>query len=224
MQKKNNLLARDLRKTFRQQEASIEVLRGVNLDISTGEIVAVLGSSGSGKSTLLGVLAGLDSPDSGSVIIDGESLYEMPQEDRTRYRASRMGMVFQNFHLMNHLTALENVALPMEILGQASPESEAEILLKSVGLEHRLRHLPSQMSGGECQRIAIARALAIKPKIILADEPSGNLDQSTSARVMGLFFEQLRSRSVSCVLVTHNLELAKLCDRSLSMREGILWD
>jgi putative ABC transport system ATP-binding protein len=221
---KNSLVATAIKKNFSLNGSTIEVLKNVELHVGSSELLAIVGASGSGKSTLLGILAGLDSPTSGSVLIDDIDLYSLNQEKRTEYRANKMGMVFQSFHLMNHLTAIENIRLPLEIQGLDFNHNEPAALLESLGLAHRMDHFPSQMSGGECQRVAIARALITKPKIVFADEPSGNLDQSTSKKVMDLFFDQIRGRKVACVLVTHNLELAKQCDRILQMRDGALCD
>ncbi len=219
---KSSLVATAIKKNFSLNGSTIEVLKNVDLHVGSSELLAIVGASGSGKSTLLGILSGLDSPTSGKVAIDDTDMYSQSQEERTKFRANKMGMVFQNFHLMNHLTALENVRLPLEILGIDFNQNEPQQLLESLGLSHRLDHFPSQMSGGECQRIAIARALIAKPKIVFADEPSGNLDQATSKKVMDLFFKQIRDREVACVVVTHNLDLAKQCDRILQMRDGAL--
>jgi putative ABC transport system ATP-binding protein len=219
---KSSLVASAIKKNFSLNGLTIEVLKNVDLHVGSSELLAIVGASGSGKSTLLGILSGLDSPTSGKVAIDDTDIYSLTQEERTKFRANKMGMVFQNFHLMNHLTALENIRLPLEILGIDFNQNEPAQLLESLGLSHRLDHFPSQMSGGECQRIAIARALIAKPKIVFADEPSGNLDQATSKKVMDLFFKQIRDREVACVLVTHNLDLAKQCDRILQMRDGVL--
>lgn len=210
-----------LRKTYQQGGTSIEALRGIDAHADTGELVAILGASGSGKSTLLGLLAGLDAPSSGRVLVDGTDLYALTDRERTRFRSSRISLVFQSFHLLPHLTALENVALPLEILGQED-DARARSLLEAVGLGARVDHLPSQLSGGECQRVAIARALVTRPKLLLADEPSGNLDSDTASTVMDLFFREVRSRSVTCFLVTHNQELAARCDRVLRLSGGKL--
>lgn len=210
-----------LRKTYQQGEASIEALRGIDAHADTGELVAILGASGSGKSTLLGLLAGLDAPTSGRVLVDGTDLYALSDRERTRFRSSRISLVFQSFHLLPHLTALENVALPLEILGQED-DARARSLLEAVGLGARMDHLPSQLSGGECQRVAIARALVTRPKLLLADEPSGNLDSDTASTVMDLFFRHVREQKVTCFLVTHNQELAARCDRVLRLSGGKL--
>lgn len=208
-----------LRKTYSQGETSIEALRGIDAEAKPGELVAILGASGSGKSTLLGLLAGLDEPTSGRVLVDGTDLYALTDKERTRFRSGQISLVFQQFHLLPHLTALENVALPLEILGREDM-GKARALLEGVGLGSRVHHLPSQLSGGECQRVAIARALVTDPKLLLADEPSGNLDVDTAASVMDLFFRTVREKKITCFLVTHNQELASRCDRTLRIQGG----
>lgn len=215
------LRVESLQKNYYQGETVIQALKGVNMAVATGEIVAIVGASGSGKSTLLGLLAGLDMPHSGKVLIDSVDLYSLGEKERTTFRAKNVSLVFQQFHLLPHLTAFENVHLPLEILGQAD-EALATKLLEGVGLGHRMHHQPSQLSGGECQRVALARALVTAPKLLLADEPSGNLDSETSQVVMDLFFSILRERKITCLLVTHNEELAKRCDRILRLRGGQL--
>jgi putative ABC transport system ATP-binding protein len=209
----------NLRKTYQQGHATIEALRGVSLKIQTGELVAILGASGSGKSTLLGLLAGLDQPSAGRILVHDTDLYALPEGKRTDFRAQSISLVFQQFHLLPHLSALENVGLPLEILGRADA-SRARSLLEAVGLGPRMHHLPSQLSGGECQRVAIARALITEPKLLLADEPSGNLDGETAASVMQLFFQTVREKKITCFLVTHNEELAARCDRVLRIQGG----
>ncbi len=211
----------DLKKSFHQGETKIHALKGVQLKVSPGEIVAIVGASGSGKSTLLGLLAGLDTPDAGGVVIDSTDLYSLQEPQRTAFRAKNISLVFQQFHLLPHLTALENVALPLEIL-QTPNEELARELLQGVGLAQRMHHLPSQMSGGECQRVALARALVTAPKLLLADEPSGNLDSETARVVMELFFKIVREKKITCLLVTHNEELAARCDRMLRLSGGLL--
>lgn len=215
------LRVESLQKNYYQGETVIQALKGVNMAVATGEIVAIVGASGSGKSTLLGLLAGLDMPHSGKVLIDSVDLYSLGEKERTTFRAKNVSLVFQQFHLLPHLTALENVALPLEILGRED-EGRARALLESVGLGSRVHHLPSQLSGGECQRVAIARALVTEPKLLLADEPSGNLDADTAASVMDLFFRTVREKKITCFLVTHNQELASRCDRVLRLQGGRL--
>jgi putative ABC transport system ATP-binding protein len=216
------LVLTDIYKSYTQMGQQIKVLKGLSADIKNSEIVAVIGQSGSGKSTLLSLLAGLDSVDSGSIVIDKTDITQLTQPQMTAFRASNIGFVFQQFHLMSHLTALENVMLPLEILGHKDPRDESVALLEKVGLSHRLNHLPSLMSGGECQRVAIARALVVQPKILLADEPSGNLDIETGHMVMSEFFRQVREHKVTTLVVTHSEVVASMCDRRLHLQEGRL--
>jgi putative ABC transport system ATP-binding protein len=217
-----SLILQDVRKSFTQGGQEIQVLKGLNGKIEDGEVVAVVGQSGSGKSTLLSLLSGLDMPTSGAVSVNGQDLTKLSQDEITRFRAQHIGIVFQQFHLMAHLTALENVMLPLEILNQSDIEIRAKKILESMELSHRLKHFPSQLSGGECQRVAMARALVVEPSILLADEPSGNLDVETGARVMSAFFEAIRKTKVTTVLVTHSEALAARCDRQLTLKNGIL--
>ncbi|MBF2053828.1 MAG: ABC transporter ATP-binding protein [Candidatus Sericytochromatia bacterium] len=218
------LAARHVHKGFVMGGQKIEVLKGLDLQLLAGETLAILGPSGSGKSTLLGLLAGLETPDSGEIALRGEVLSELDQAALTRYRARYLGIVFQQFHLMRHLSALENVMLPLEIAGQSgrTVRQRAVELLEQVRLGHRLDHYPHQLSGGECQRVAIARALSPEPELILADEPSGNLDQETGEQVMGALFEMVRAQGRSLILVTHNPEQAMRCDRQLHLQHGQL--
>lgn len=212
-----------LRKQYHQGSETLEILKGVNAEFKLGETVAIVGQSGSGKSTLLSLLAGLDRPSSGDVIVDGQSLNQLSEEEMTHFRGERIGIVFQQFHLLPHLTALENVMIPLEIL-KPGPDvrDKALKLLQQVDLGHRANHLPSQLSGGECQRVAIARALVVEPRLLLADEPSGNLDPATGEKVMGLFFDVVRKAQVTGLLVTHSRELAARCDRVLELKNGVL--
>ncbi|MEZ0392454.1 MAG: ABC transporter ATP-binding protein [Pseudobdellovibrionaceae bacterium] len=209
-------------KTYKQGDADIQVLKGLTAEIQDSEVVAILGQSGSGKSTLLSLMAGLDRPTSGSIQIADKEITAFSEEEMTQFRGQTIGIVFQQFHLFPHLTALENVMLPLEIWDQTNREAKAKEILNQMGLSHRLNHLPSQMSGGECQRVAIARALVVKPKIILADEPSGNLDTTTGAKVMDVFFEVVRAFKVTTILVTHSEALAHRCDRQLVLESGAL--
>lgn len=211
----------DIKKFYKQGETTIEALKSVNVVANTGELVAILGTSGSGKSTLLGLLAGLDFPDAGKIILDGTDIYALNDAERTQFRAKNISLVFQQFHLLPHLSALENVALPLEILGTPDTNKAKELLM-AVGLEQRMQHLPSQLSGGECQRVAIARALITNPKLLLADEPSGNLDNETAQSVMELFFKTMRDKKTTCFLVTHNEELAKRCDKVFRIKGGVV--
>lgn len=217
-----SLYIKNLQKSFNQGEDRVAVLNGLNADIKNGEVVAIVGQSGSGKSTLLSLLAGLDQADTGDVVVDGVNLSTMNEKQVTEFRGQNIGIVFQQYHLVSHLTAMENVMLPMEILGKADAEKQALELLKEMGLEHRLHQFPSRMSGGECQRVAIARALAVRPKILLADEPSGNLDIHTGDKVMEIFFNAARKYQITTILVTHSEGLAKRCQRTLRLSEGRL--
>jgi putative ABC transport system ATP-binding protein len=207
-------------KTYFQGSQRIEVLSQLSLQVESNKSVAILGQSGSGKSTLLTLLAGLDHPDFGEVCIDGQNLAKLSQDELSRFRSKTMGIVFQQYHLMNNLTALENVGIPLELQKVSHYETAAREALKMVGLSHRLAHFPSQLSGGECQRVAIARAIVSEPKIILADEPSGNLDDNTGQEVMSLLFRLCQDRGQTLILVTHNHELAISCDRTLMLKGG----
>ena len=211
-------------KSFQQGNHKVKVLEALDLEVIIGEKVAILGPSGCGKSTLLSLLAGLDSPGSGTVEIDGTDLAKINEDQLSQTRSEKLGIVFQQYHLMRNLTAVENVGLPLEILGTSDFTDRALTALKEVGLDHRATHFPSEMSGGECQRVAIARALVTRPSLILADEPSGNLDQKTGDEVMDILFNLCREHTISLVLVTHNRELADRCDRSLLLKEGALED
>ena len=192
------------------------------MEVSTGEKIAILGQSGSGKSTLLSLLGGLDNPDSGTIHISGVNLSEMSEDERSKTRSQKLGIVFQQYHLMRNLTAVENVGLPLEILNTANHRELAHKAIAEVGLSHRTSHFPSEMSGGECQRIAIARAMVTQPSLILADEPSGNLDQKTGEEVMNLLFNLCTEHQTTLLLVTHNHELAKRCDRTMQLTGGVL--
>ena len=211
-------------KSFQQGNHKVKVLEHLDLEVIQGEKVAILGPSGCGKSTLLSLLAGLDNPDSGTIEIDGTDLAKINEDQLSQTRSEKLGIVFQQYHLMRNLTAVENVGLPLEILGTSDFADRARTALKEVALDHRATHFPSEMSGGECQRVAIARALVTRPALILADEPSGNLDQKTGDEVMDILFNLCREHTTSLVLVTHNRELADRCDRSLLLNEGTLED
>ena len=204
--------ATQVSKRVNTAEGALDILVGVNLNIKTGERVAIIGVSGSGKSTLLGLLAGLDSPTQGEITLAGERLDRLDEDGRARVRAGRVGFVFQSFQLLPGLTALENVMLPLELAGFTEPEADARELLTRVGLGERLTHYPRQLSGGEQQRVAIARAFAMKPVILFADEPTGNLDSATGARVIDLLFELNKEHCSTLVLVTHDESLAARCE------------
>jgi putative ABC transport system ATP-binding protein len=212
----------NLKKSFYQGDTQIEVLKNVSAKISLGEIVAIVGESGSGKSTMLSLLSGLDRPDSGSIIIDNTDMTTLSEKEMTGFRASNISIVFQQYHLLPHLTALENVMLPAEILGRKNIKEDAIQLLEDMNLSHRLNHFPNQLSGGESQRVAIARALITKPKVLLADEPSGNLDAKTGDSVMSSFFEVVKKHNITTLLVTHSEALAHKCQRILKLNNGVL--
>jgi putative ABC transport system ATP-binding protein len=212
----------NLSKTFVQAGAPLTILSGLSLTVAEGETVAVLGQSGSGKSTLLSLLAGLDRPSAGQVRLRGRDLGTLSEEALAALRARQIGIIFQQFHLMSSLTALENVSLPLELQGEADAVARARQALAQVGLLPRETHFPAQLSGGECQRVAIARALVIAPTILLADEPSGNLDTATGERVMATLFEQVRAARATLLLVTHNDALARQCARRMTLEDGRL--
>ena len=201
---------------------SLKILNGLNLDLRAGETVAVLGTSGSGKSTLLSLVAGLDLPSDGAVFLGDKNLVTMPESELVSYRALHLGIVFQQFHLMPHLSALENVSLPLELADDQQAIAKAKRALSSVGLAERLDHYPAQLSGGECQRVAIARALCVEPLLLLADEPTGSLDTKTADSVADLLFNLVQDGKTTMLLVTHNLQLAKRCERVLRLKNGRL--
>ena len=212
--------ATNLGKRVDTAEGPLDILSGVNLAIKAGESAAVIGVSGSGKSTLLGLLAGLDVPTAGEIVLAGAILTALDEDGRARVRAGRVGFVFQSFQLLPGLTALENVMLPIELNGAADPEHEARELLARVGLSARLTHYPAELSGGEQQRVAIARAFATRPSVLFADEPTGNLDTATGARVIELLFELNRERGTTLVLVTHDENIAARCERRIYLDAG----
>jgi len=200
--------------------SAVTVLHGVSLDVAAQDVLAVTGASGSGKSTLLGLLAGLDHPTAGSIVIDGVDITTLDEDALARFRRERIGYVFQSFHLIPTLTALENVATPLEIAGAARTLSRARERLAEVGLEERAAHYPAQLSGGEQQRVAIARALALDPAIVLADEPTGNLDSQTGEQIVDLLLALNRERRSTLVLVTHDEALTRRADRVITLRDG----
>lgn len=212
----------NLKKSFKNKDHILEVLKGVSFEVSEGQTVALLGKSGSGKSTLLSLIAGLESADAGNIILDQQNITKMSEKELTTFRAQKMGIVFQQFHLVSTLSALENVMLPLEILKRSDSQKKATELLMSVGLSARLDHLPSELSGGECQRVAIARALVTGPSILFADEPSGNLDEETGRMVMDLLFKMVSQTKTTMILVTHDQELAKRCSRIIRLEHGSL--
>jgi putative ABC transport system ATP-binding protein len=200
--------------------ARVHILKGISAKIGRGEAIGLVGPSGSGKSTLLMTMAGLERPDSGAILIEGQELGPLSEDDLARLRGRRVGIVFQSFHLIPTMTALENVATPLELAGRSDAFERARAELRAVGLGERLSHYPAQLSGGEQQRVALARALAPDPAILVADEPTGNLDEATGAAIVDLMFALKRERGATLVLVTHDASLARRCDRTLRLRAG----
>ena len=212
----------DVNKIYESGERKVHVLKDVGFKMETGESVAVVGPSGSGKTTLLSICAGLDLPTSGAISLLGENLAGLGEEGRAALRNRKVGFVFQSFHLMPSLTALENVMLPLELLGGKDAETEGKRLLDEVGLHDRMTHYPSQLSGGEQQRVAIARSFINKPQILFADEPTGNLDRETSERIEQLLFDLNRDKGASLLLITHDEALAARTGRIFRMNGGVL--
>jgi putative ABC transport system ATP-binding protein len=211
-----------LSKFYQNGEHKLVILDDLNLTLKSGQIAAILGQSGSGKTTLLSLLAGLDSANSGDIVYDTTNLSQLSENEITAFRSKNLSIIFQQFHLMPFLSALENVALPLQILKIEDSLNIAKDALEKVGLGHRLHHLPSELSGGESQRVALARAFVTKPKIILADEPSGNLDQQTGDDVMKLLFSLVHETKATLILVTHNLDLAQKCELKFKLDKGQL--
>jgi putative ABC transport system ATP-binding protein len=211
---------RGVSKTVTSGSEPLTILQPLSLNIPRGQFIAIVGPSGSGKSTLLGLIAGLDAPTSGAVLIDGVDITRLGEDALARLRGEKIGFVFQFFHLIPSLTAYENVAVPMEIAGVADPRAKARRLLEEVGLTDRAHHYPTQLSGGEQQRIALARALANDPPIVLADEPTGNLDTANGRLILELLRGIHEARGTTLVLVTHDQELASLADARLTLRDG----
>ena len=203
-------------------DANLTILDDVSFDIAQGEAVAVLGASGSGKSTLLGLLAGLDTPTAGSVSIAGTDLFGLDEDGRAALRSQLVGFVFQSFQLLPALTALENVMLPLELAGTPGAQAQAQAMLERVGLDARVAHYPKQLSGGEQQRVAIARAFVRAPRLLFADEPTGNLDSATGAQIIDLMFELNREQRATLVLVTHDAAISRRCGRALRLIAGRL--
>ncbi|SDS44363.1 ABC transporter ATP-binding protein [Pseudomonas oryzae] len=214
------LTARNLSKVVSSTEGELTILDDLSLDLAQGDSLAIVGRSGSGKSTLLGLLAGLDQPSAGEVRLAGHALSRLDEDQRARVRAEHVGFVFQSFQLLDSLTALENVMLPLELDGRSDARQNARALLERVGLGQRLSHYPRQLSGGEQQRVAIARAFAGEPDILFADEPTGNLDSLTGERITELLFELNRERGTTLVLVTHDARLAGRCQQQLRLEAG----
>ncbi len=214
------LRIRDLYLTVPSSAGPVNILRGVDLDIAKGEAVGLIGPSGSGKTSLLMVLAGLERATSGSVCIDGQEITRLSEDALARLRRARVGIVFQAFHLIPTMTALENVAIPLELAGVRNAGTRAKTSLELVGLGHRLNHLPGQLSGGEQQRTALARAFAPEPALLLADEPTGNLDHATGNSIIELLFELRQRTGTTLLLITHDRDLARRCDRQVHLTDG----
>lgn len=219
------LTANQIRKTYIQEKTKLDVLRGVDVSIAEGEVVAVVGPSGAGKSTLLHILGGLDKPSNGEVMLDGENLYKLKDKQRARVRNEKIGFVFQFYHLLPEFNAIENVMIPGFVKGDLSRgdvRKKAKSLLEQLGLEKRLKHKPYQLSGGEQQRVAIARALLNEPKIILSDEPTGNLDSKSGKEIIKLLMNLNYVSQQTIMIVTHDESIAKQCHRTIHMRDGLL--
>ena len=214
------LETKDLRKVYGSGDTEVRALDGVDLTVEKGEFVAVVGTSGSGKSTLLHMLGGLDRPTSGSVDVDGQEIFSLKDEALTIFRRRKIGFVFQNYNLVPVLNVYENIVLPIQLDGNAPDKAYVERIIETLGLEAKLQNLPNNLSGGQQQRVAIARALAAKPAIILADEPTGNLDSATSLDVMGLLKVTAQKFSQTIVMITHNEELAQMADRIIRIEDG----
>jgi putative ABC transport system ATP-binding protein len=213
---------RKLSKRVADAAGELTILHEVDLSVRPGETLAIVGASGSGKSTLLGILAGLDTPTSGSVSLHGADLFGLDEDGRAAFRQRHLGFVFQSFQLLPHLTALENVMLPLELRGERNARDKAAAMLKRVGLSVRLRHYPKYLSGGEQQRVALARAFVTEPPLLLADEPTGSLDAASGEAVIALMFEMNRERGSTLVLVTHDTAMAARCARTVTMSAGRL--
>ncbi|QWD69207.1 ATP-binding cassette domain-containing protein [Polynucleobacter sp. VK25] len=216
------LSAKHLGKHVLSSDGSLTILHDISFDVCEGESVAITGASGSGKSTLLGLLAGLDAPTSGHVELASHNLSQLDEDGRAKLRGQKVGFVFQSFQLLPHLTALENVMLPAELNGLASPKENAQICLEQVGLADRANHFPKTLSGGEQQRVALARAFIMKPAILFADEPTGSLDELSGNRVIELLFELNQANNSTLILVTHDQTLADRCQRQLHLQGGRL--
>ena len=213
-----------LTKHVKSSDTQLTILQDINLEVSIGEAVSIVGASGSGKSTLLGLLAGLDIPSSGKVYLNGEDIFSLSEDGRAELRGCLLGFVFQSFQLLPVLTAIENVMLPLELTGISNVRKIALELLGRVGLEARINHYPKQLSGGEQQRVAIARAYVTHPKLLLADEPTGNLDSSTGDQIVDLMFELNRERGTTLILVTHDESISSRCTRKIQLASGKIED
>jgi putative ABC transport system ATP-binding protein len=218
------IVLRDLHLTLGSMAGPVNILRGIDLTVAAGEIVAIVGPSGSGKSSMMMVIGGLERPSAGQVAVAGRELGGMAEDALALFRRDRVGIVFQNFHLVPTMTALENVAIPLEFAGAPDAFARAAERLRAVGLGHRLDHYPGQLSGGEQQRTALARAFAADPAIVLADEPTGNLDGDTGRQIVDLMFEMARKRGTTFLLITHDPDLARRCDRTVRLVDGRIVD
>lgn len=209
-------------KTVHTTQGELQILQPISFDVKAGESIAIVGASGSGKSTLLSLLAGLDEVSAGEIHLDGQAMHTMDEEQRAQLRGAKVGFIFQSFMLVQSLTAIENIMLPAEIAGRDDAKQRAQDILHMVGLDHRADHYPNQLSGGEQQRVAIARAFISEPKILFADEPTGNLDAANSDKIEKLLFELNQNSNTTLVLVTHDQDLADKCERQLHMQAGDL--
>lgn len=216
------LSLRDIYLSLESPSGKIDILRNLNLSVGKGETVSITGPSGSGKSTMMLVTAGLQKPSAGQISINNNDITAMNEDELARFRRDHIGIVFQNFHLVPTMTALENTAIPLEFAGLRNVFEKAEDILKAVGLGHRLHHYPSQLSGGEQQRVALARAVVTNPDLLMADEPTGNLDQATGEKIMDLLFNLAEEKGMTLMLITHDPSLAKRCGRSVTMTDGVL--
>jgi ABC-type lipoprotein export system ATPase subunit len=216
------LAIKSLNKSYHQGSQTIDIFENLNFEVNEGVRIAIMGKSGSGKSTLLSLISGIIKADGGDIVLNGISYSDLKESELNDFRAQNIGFIFQNFHLVSYLNALENVMLPAKVCHIPDPKEKAIQLLKSVGLEHRMDHLPSQLSGGEKQRVAIARALIHNPKIILADEPSGNLDDETGNAVMDILFELIKKNNTTLILVTHSKDVATRCEKLYELVLGRL--
>lgn len=214
----------NLQLTLGEDASRVHVLKGIDLEIQKGTSTGIVGPSGSGKSTLLMVIAGLERVDDGRIVINGTDITSLNEDELAAFRGKHVGIVFQSFHLIPNMTAIENVAVPLELSGDPAAMQKAKAELEAVGLGHRLNHYPGQLSGGEQQRVALARALAPEPTVLIADEPTGNLDGETGVQVANLLFERQRDKGLTLVLVTHDVGLAKQCDRTIPVRSGVIED
>jgi putative ABC transport system ATP-binding protein len=218
------ILLKDVRLDLASAAGTVNILRGIDLEVAAGETLGVVGPSGSGKSTMMMIIGGLERPSSGRVAVAGTELVGLDEDRLARFRRDAVGIVFQAFHLVPTMTALENVAIPLELAGRADAFEVAEAGLVEVGLGHRLLHYPGQLSGGEQQRVALARAFAARPKLLLADEPTGNLDQGTGRVVIELLFELRAQHGTTLLLITHDPSLAQRCDRVVRLADGRIVD